>query len=99
MRVRPFWSRATALLLASMVLSGATTPAWCGAHDGAFGPVRAKAVETRGRMDEGQADAQKTPPKPFLKTTRGIVSVCLMAGMAAWLIQSRKSNEVVSPGR
>jgi hypothetical protein len=53
-----------------------------------------------------QAGAQAKPatvpaevPKPFFKTPKGVVALVLTAGATAWLIQSRNSNKVTSPGR
>jgi hypothetical protein len=50
-----------------------------------------------------QAAPAAAPPasadKPFFKTPKGVVALVLTAGATAWLIQSRNSNKVTSPGR
>ena len=40
-----------------------------------------------------------TAHKPFFKTGKGIAALVLTIGATAWLIQSRNSNKVSSPGR
>jgi hypothetical protein len=45
------------------------------------------------------AAAAETGNKPFFKSPKGIVALVLTIGATAWLIQSRNSNKVTSPGR
>jgi len=45
------------------------------------------------------ATATAETSTPFFKTTKGVVSLVLMAGATAWLVQSRINNKVSSPGR
>jgi hypothetical protein len=43
--------------------------------------------------------AAATGSEPFFKSPKGIVALVLTIGATAWLIQSRNSNKVTSPGR
>ena len=96
-----FPSRAIAGVSAVAFALAFAAPGLCGPGDSAFGPARtpAKAARSALRTSQGDPASQAAPPKPFLKTPRGVVSVVLMVGLAAWLVQSRSHNQVVSPGR
>jgi hypothetical protein len=95
-------SRATAgaALLALSVAFAA--PGFCEPSAGAFGPVPTTGKARKASVPAAQAAepiSSTTTSKPFFKSTKGIVSVILMAGVTGWVIQSRNHNKVVSPGR
>jgi hypothetical protein len=95
-------SRVAVCLSMLVLIAGFTAPGFCEPGAGAFGPVRtaAKARTHAVRLDQGAEPAPgSASSKPFLKTPKGVVAVVLMAGVSAWLVQSRIHNKVVSPGR
>ncbi len=63
--------------------------------------ARTAALDTSAALARAQdpAAASTTPSKPFLKTTKGVVSLILVAGATAWVVQSRIDNKVSSPAR
>lgn len=79
--------------------AGAQTPARS-ATLAAAAEARVAALEPAAVLAATQAPAAPAEgPEPFLKTPKGVIAVVLMAGVTAWLIQSRISNKVDSPGR
>ncbi|TMB54283.1 MAG: hypothetical protein E6J47_08290 [Chloroflexi bacterium] len=61
--------------------------------------VRTAAFDTSAALARAQGPAapSATPSKPFFKTTKGVVSLILVAGATAWVVQSRIDNKVSSP--
>ncbi len=102
MKTQTIRSRVAVCASFLVFIASFAAPAFCEPGAGAFGPVR---TATRGRTSAVRV-AQGAEPstasassKPFLKTTKGVAALVLMAGVSAWLVQSRIHNKVVSPGR
>jgi hypothetical protein len=64
--------------------------------------AKVEALPAASLAQAAQAPATATAPtgeKPFFKTGKGIAALVLTIGATAWLVQSRNSNKVTSPGR
>jgi hypothetical protein len=92
--------------LALLVGFGVSAPAMAG-EAAAPKPTLVQAATARAAaLDLSAARATVPAPgpsatqdKPFLKTTKGVVSLILVAGATAWVVQSRIDNKVSSPAR
>jgi hypothetical protein len=64
--------------------------------------ARLAALDTSAAVRPSQAGGAATsgePKQPFIKSTKGIIAVLLLAGGITWALVSRSQDAVHSPGR
>lgn len=110
MSIKPIMKFVAVGLVATVGLSVVPSPAMAAGDSFvaagrrvAKGPLASSAEARLARLDTTALAAQAAATgtgsenKPFFKTTKGVVSLILVAAATAWLVQSRIDNKVSSP--